>query len=94
MLKGFPVDMGRTVVLHVDDEGRDLSVIVSERRVPLGVSAGPSFPWIPWSDGEERQGHPDVGVRPTLPAHHLAITMLDAPRPRTLQSRHRNPSGR
>lgn len=34
MLKGFPVEMGRTVVLHVDDEGRDLSVIVSERRVP------------------------------------------------------------
>ena len=34
MLKGFLVDMGRTVVLHVDDEGRDLAVIVSERRVP------------------------------------------------------------
>jgi microcystin degradation protein MlrC len=34
MLKGFPVEMGRTVVLHVGDEGRDLSVLVSERRVP------------------------------------------------------------
>jgi microcystin degradation protein MlrC len=34
MLKGFPVELGRTVVLPVGDEGRDLSVLVSERRVP------------------------------------------------------------
>lgn len=34
MLKGFEVQMGRTVVLAVRDRERDLSIVVSERRVP------------------------------------------------------------